>query len=448
MAGQPGNFFPGWSFFGSARGVLCAAAMQQANSRLPLPIVALAMAAFAIGTTEFVIMGVLPKVAADTGVTIARAGLLVTGYALGVAFGAPIVASITARWPPRGTLVALMAVFIAGNVISALAPSFGVLVIGRVVASLAHGSFFGRGAVVASTLVAPTRRAGAVALMFTGLTLANVLGVPLGTWVGHAWGWRATFWCVAVLGIIALVAVAALVPATDASPRQRGEWGVLRKPRVLLALLQTTLGFGGVFVAFTFITPILAGTLGLSATAITAVLFLFGLGITLGNAIGGRLADRMPGRSMIYILAGLSAIEVVLAVVLPIGGVAEVAVFAWGVIAFASVPGLQLQVVEAAAEGPTIASTLNIAAFNLGNAGGAYLGATLLDQGVRLQNLPLAASAIAAVACMLAVAIYATRRERGWNADQIASSASSGSPALTSAPSATSSSVTRTRAPL
>lgn len=380
-------------------------------TRPPLPILALALAAFAIGTTEFVIMGLLPEIAADLDVSIAHAGLLVTGYALGVACGAPIIAALTARWPAHATLTALMATFIAGNVLSAVAPTFATLMVGRVVASLAHGSFFGRGAVVASELVPPTRRAGAVALMFTGLTLANVLGVPLGTWVGHAWGWRATFWGVASCGVIALVAVAALVPAAASGERAtRGAWRVVGDRKVVGALVLTTLGFGGVFVAFTFIAPILVEVRGLSATAVTIELFLFGAGITIGNAIGGRLADRYPGRSMIAILAVLCASELVLAAVLPVPGLAEVALVVWGAIAFATVPGLQLGVVAAAREAPTIASTLNIAAFNLGNAGGALIGAKLVAAHAPLRTLPIAAAVIAAVACGFASARSGSQR--------------------------------------
>lgn len=362
------------------------------------PILALALAAFAIGTTEFVIMGVLPEVAGDLDVSIARAGLLVTGYALGVAVGAPIVAALTARWPARIALLALMAVFIVGNIASALAPSFATLIVGRVVAAFAHGSFFGRGAVVASQLAPPSKRAGAVALMFTGLTLANVLGVPIGTWVGHTWGWRTTFWGVAGFGAIAMLAVAMLVPR-GGDDGARADWRVLRDGRVRRALLLTTLGFGGVFVAFTFIAPILASVAGLSARGITAVLFLFGAGITAGNAFGGRLADRWPGRSMTAILASLCAVELLLALALPVPVAGELAIAAWGFVAFSAVPGLQLGVVEAARDAPAIASTLNIAAFNVGNAGGALLGARLLDAGVPLRALPIAAAVIAAIAC-------------------------------------------------
>src|SRR5260221_8859234 len=241
--------------------------------RLPPPIPALALAAFAIGTTEFVIMGILPDVARDLGVSIPSAGLLVSGYALGVAAGAPLLAAITARWPPKATLITLMGVFVAGNLVSALAPGYGVLMVGRVVASFAHGSFFGLGAVVAAGLVPPDRRAAAIALMFTGLTLANVLGVPLGTLIGQQFGWRATFWAVSAFGVVALAAVVMLVPrTTSAESDRRGGWTVLRRPQVVLAFALTVFGFRGIFSAFPFISPMLQVLRGISPPAPSAVL--------------------------------------------------------------------------------------------------------------------------------------------------------------------------------
>ena len=363
------------------------------------PILALALAAFAIGTTEFVIMGILPDVASDLRVSIPAAGLLVSGYALGVAIGAPLLATITARWPPKATLIALMVVFVAGNVLSALAPTYESLMAGRVVASFAHGSFFGLGAIVAAGLVAPERRAGAIALMFTGLTLANVLGVPLGTLIGQQFGWRATFWAVSAFGVIALVAVARLVPRTSSSgAATRGGWSVLRRPQVLLALALTVFGFGGIFTAFTYITPMLRDLAGFSPNAVSGVLFLFGAGLTVGNTLGGRLADWKPTESMIGILIVLALVEALLSVTITNPAAAVVTVFVWGAAAFATVPGLQMRVVDQARESPTLASTLNIAAFNLGNAGGAWLGGRLIDAHVPLHLVPLGAAAMALVA--------------------------------------------------
>ena len=382
-------------------------AASSPGRRVPLPIVALALAAFAIGTTEFVIMGILPEVARDLGVDIPAAGLLVSGYALGVAFGAPPMALLTARWPRKAGLLLLMGLFIAGNLLSALAPGYGLLMAGRIVASLAHGAFFGIGAVVASGLVAPQRRAGAIALMFTGLTLANVLGVPLGTWIGQAWGWRATFWAVSGLGLAALAGVALLVPPAgrgDAASAGglAGELRVLRQPAVLAALALTVIGFGGIFTAFTYIAPLLQQLSGLSPGAVTTVLGLFGLGLTLGNTWGGRLADRWPRGSMLGILAALAAVEALLAWTLSWPPAAIATVFVWGVAAFATVPGLQMRVLAQARAAPTLASTLNIAAFNLGNAGGAWLGGALIAGGASLRSLPLAAAVLALLALALA----------------------------------------------
>jgi MFS transporter, DHA1 family, inner membrane transport protein len=388
------------------------------TSRLPPPILALALAAFAIGTTEFVIMGILPEVARDLGVSIPSAGLLVSGYALGVAVGAPLLAMLTARWPRKAMLIALMALFIAGNMVSALAPGYGVLMAGRVVASFAHGSFFGIGAVVAAGLVPANRRAAAIALMFTGLTLANVLGVPLGTLIGQQFGWRSTFWAVAAFGVLALVAVAALVPQTSsAGSHNRGEWRVLRRPQVLLALALTVFGFGGIFTAFTYITPMLEELAGFSPQAVTGILFIFGLGLTLGNTLGGRLADWKPMTSMLGILAALALVEASLSVTIALPMAAVLTIFVWGVAAFATVPGLQMRVVDQAREAPTLASTLNIAAFNLGNAGGAWLGGMLIDAGWSLRFVPIGASIVAVLA--LAVALFATVLDRRQGAGRV-----------------------------
>jgi DHA1 family inner membrane transport protein len=376
-----------------------------ATPRFPAPILALALAAFAIGTTEFVIMGILPEVARDLAVSIPSAGLLVTGYALGVAVGGPVVATLTARWPRKVTLVALLGVFVAGNGLSALAPNYGTLMVSRCIAALAHGSFFGIGAVVASGLVEPDRRASAVALMFTGLTLANVLGVPIGTAIGNALGWRATFWAVVALGIVALAAVVLLVQPTPVAPDESAQpvaLRVLRDPRLQLALALTVFGFGGIFTAFTFITPLLREVTHLSSGRITTALFVFGLGLTLGNALGGKLADWSPLPSMLGILAALALVEVLLFLVATRPLATGVAVFLWGVAAFATVPGLQMHVVRRAGQAPVLASTLNIAAFNLGNAGGAWFGARLLAARVHLRALPLFAAAVAVAALIIA----------------------------------------------
>ena len=365
---------------------------------MPLPLLALAASAFAIGTTEFVIMGLLPDVAASLGVSIPSAGFLVTGYALGVVVGAPILTLLTNRWQRKHVLLALMGIFILGNLLCAVAPDYGLLMAARVVASFAHGSFFGVGSVVAAGLVAKDKQASAIAMMFTGLTLANILGVPFGTLVGQALGWRATFWVVTGLGVIAAVAVALLVPAKhDAEAPSLGrELRVLARPEVWLALLTTVLGFGGVFTVFTYITPILEQVTKLSPHAVSAVLLLFGVGLTLGNTVGGKLADRALVPTLIGVLAALALILALFSVTSHQAIPAIATIFVWGVAGFATVPPLQMRMVEKARDAPNLASSLNIGAFNLGNAGGATLGGVIIDHGLDFAWVSIAGALVAA----------------------------------------------------
>lgn len=380
---------------------------------MPIPLIALALSAFAIGTTEFVIMGMLPDVARDLSVSIPSAGLLVTGYALGVAVGAPLLAVLTSKLSRKTALQLLMVVFIIGNVLCAIAPGYGLLMAARVVTSFAHGSFFGIGAVVAASLVSDDKRASAIALMFTGLTLANVIGVPLGTLIGQELGWRASFWVVSALGVISLAGIAAWLPNRhDVAPAGLAhEIRVLGNVRVLLALAMTVLGFGGVFVVFTYIAPILEQVTGVSPHGVTMVLVLFGVGLTLGNMIGGKLADRALMPSLIAILFVLAVIMGVFTKTSHHLIPAIVTIFVWGVAAFATVPPLQMRVVETAKAAPNLASTLNIGAFNLGNAGGAWLGGVVLEHGHPLSSLPWAAAAVALAA--IAVTAIAMRMDAG-----------------------------------
>ena len=363
----------------------------------PIPIIALALAAFAIGTTEFVIMGLLPDVAADLRVSIPSAGLLVSGYALGVAVGAPLLALLTVKLSRKTALLLMMGIFILGNLLCALAPGYAMLMGARVITAFAHGSFFGIGAVVAAGLVAPERRASAIALMFTGLTLANVLGVPFGTALGQWLGWRATFWAVTGLGVIAIIAVAMLVPkvAVDASINLKREVRVLANPQVLIALGMTVLGFGGVFTVFTYITPILTTLSGFDARAVSPILLLFGVGLTVGNTVGGKLADRRLMPALTGILAVLALLLVLFGLATPYKWATVAAMFLWGMAAFATVPGLQMRVVEQAKDAPNLASTLNIGAFNLGNAGGAWLGGWVIDSSLGLTAVPYAGALVA-----------------------------------------------------
>jgi DHA1 family inner membrane transport protein len=377
-------------------------------------LLALSVAAFAIGTTEFVIMGLLPEVASDLHVSIPSAGLLVSGYALGVAAGAPLLAALTARMERRNALLLLLGLFILGNALCAVAPNYGVLMVARVVAAFCHGSFFGIGAVVASHLVPRGQAARAIALMFTGLTLANVLGVPFGTFLGQWAGWRSTFMAVTGLGVVAAIAVWRLVPSLPdlPSPQMKRELGVLRQPQVLLALLMTVLGFGGVFTVFTYIAPILQQVSHVSVGATGWVLILFGVGTTVGNMLGARLADWRLMPSLVGVLVLLSLIMLVFAWTMHNTVASVVTVFVWGVAAFATVPPLQMRVVQQASEGPHLASTLNIAAFNLGNAIGAFIGGSMIGMGLGLPSVSVAGAVVALLGLLVTLASAALERRR------------------------------------
>ncbi|MBB5959986.1 DHA1 family inner membrane transport protein [Saccharothrix tamanrassetensis] len=348
---------------------------------MPLALVALAIGAFGIGTTEFVIVGLLPQVASDLNVSIPSAGLLVSGYALSVVVGAPLITAGGSRLPRKKLLVGLMALFILGNVLSAVADSYALLMVGRVVAALCHGAFFGVGAVVASGLVAPERRARAIALMFTGLTVANVLGVPMGTALGQEFGWRSTFWAVTLLGVVGLVGIIALVPPQPASDGLRGELEVFRRPGVWLALGTTALGFGAVFASFTYIAPMMTEVAGFSPGAVTWLLVLFGAGLCVGNVVGGRAADRSLMPSLYAILAALAAVLVAFVFTAQSQLLGAITIALLGVAGFATVAPLQTRVLQQAEGAPALASAANIAAFNLGNAAGAWFGGVAIDAG-------------------------------------------------------------------
>ncbi|MFS3136730.1 MFS transporter [Gluconacetobacter sacchari] len=374
---------------------------------MPLPLYALTAGAFGIGVSEFVIMGLLLHVGADLGVTIATAGLLISGYALGVVLGAPILTVLTGRWPRKRVLVALMAVFTAGNLACALAPSYGALMAARILTALAHGTFFGVGSVVATGLVPAERKASAIAVMFTGLTAANVLGVPLGTWIGQQFGWRATFWSVTAVGVMALVVIAILVPR-DARPSEHAEWRadmrVILRPAVLLCLLTTVLGYAGVFAVFTYIAPLLTHVGGFPESAVSPILLVFGGGLVAGNLLGGRLADRnLPAT----IVGTLAALGLVLALMTPGFHARPSAILLTGLLGaagFATVAPLQIWVLsKAAGAGQSLASSVNIAAFNLGNAIGAWAGGTVIAHGVALSVVPLAAAIFPATAILVAL---------------------------------------------
>jgi DHA1 family inner membrane transport protein len=379
---------------------------------MPIALLALAIGAFGIGTTEFVILGLLPQVAAGFGVSVPTAGLLVTGYALGVMVGAPIMTVLGTRMSRRRMLMLLMGLFLVGNLVSALAPSFGVMLLGRVIASLTHGAFFGIGSVVAADLVAPQRKAGAIAMMFTGLTVANVVGVPLGTFVGQHAGWRVTFLLVAALGVVGLVGVARLVPELPRPEgvRLRHELAAFRNVQVVLAMAMTVLGFGGVFAALTYIAPMMTDVAGYADSAVTWLLVLFGVGMVAGNLIGGRFADR---RLMPMLCTALGALAVVLALFTVTAhhkAAAAVTVLLIGALGFATVPPLQKRVLDQASGAPTLASAVNIGAFNLGNALSAWLGGLVIDAGFGYTSPNWVGAALAASALVLAVLSGALER--------------------------------------
>ncbi len=371
---------------------------------LHTPLMALAVAAFGIGTSEFIIMGLLPNLAADFRVSIPKAGALVTGYALSVTVGAPIVALATAKLERKLALMLLMGVFTLGNLACAVAPGYNLLFAARVLTALCHGAFFGIGSVVASNLVPRSQRAQAIALMFSGLTLANVLGVPAGTALGQAFGWRAAFWAIVPIGFLAAAAVFFLVPPQAAgSGSLIHEFRVLRKPQVLLVLSMSTLTSVSLFCVFTYIAPMLLAVTRVTPHAVTLTLLLFGVGITLGNFFGGTLSDWRPMAflvsSLLTLLATLIALYYAEPYVLP----AVTMIFIWGAVQFAAGAPLQSRIVDQAAEAPNLASTLNQGAFNFGNATGASLGGLMLTAGLGYRHLPLASAGVTIITLILAV---------------------------------------------
>lgn len=367
---------------------------------MPTSLLVLALSAFAIGTTEFVIMGLLPDVAGDLGVSIPTAGWLVSGYAFGVAIGAPIMALLTAKLPRKRALLMLMGVFILGNLLCAVAAGYDMLMLARIVTSLCHGAFFGIGSVVAASLVPANRKASAVALMFTGLTLANVLGVPLGTALGQAAGWRSTFWVVTGLGVLALIGLWRILPAghDEDAVDLRQEATALRSGSLWLALGTTVLFSAAVFALFTYVAPLLGEVTGVSPRGVTWTLVLIGLGLTFGNILGGRLADWRLGTTLAGVFASMAVVSAVLTWTSHSLLAAEITLFIWAAAAFAAVPALQVNVVRVGQAAPNLVATLNIGAFNVGNAIGAWVGGSVIDHGLGLTRVPLAAAALSVFA--------------------------------------------------
>jgi DHA1 family inner membrane transport protein len=373
---------------------------------MPVSLLALAAGAFGIGTTEFIIMGLLTQVSQDLRISIPTAGTLISGYAVGVAVGAPLLTLATRRWPRKQLLLALMGIFIAGNAAAALAPGYGALMAARVLTSLTHGTFFGVGAVVATGLVPPEKRASAIALMFSGLTLATLLGVPAGAWIGQHFGWRMAFAAVAGVGVLALAILAAFVPRDAGRPEAtplRKELAVLARAQVWLGLGVTVFGFAGLFALYTYVEPLLTQITRMGDGLVAATLLLFGAGLAAGNLLGGRLADRGVVRALLLTIAALMAVLIAGRWAFGHSALAMAYVVLLGTVAFATVAPMQMRVLQQAGpHGATLASSLNIAAFNLGNALGAWVGGLVLAGGLGLTALAWAGAGLTAIGLLLA----------------------------------------------
>jgi DHA1 family inner membrane transport protein len=411
---------------------------------MPIGLLALALGGFGIGLTEFVIMGLLPEVAADFGVSEATAGWLISGYALAVVVGALLLTAAVTRFERKPVLAVLLVLFIAGNLISAIAPGYSMMMVGRIVAALAHGAFFGIGAVVAADMVAPTKKAGAIAFMFTGLTAANVLGVPFGTMLGQAAGWRSTFWAITGIGVLALIGILTLVPRTGHGDAQassgglRGELRAFRSGQVWLSILVTILGYGGMFGAFTYIAFTLTDVSGFAASAVPWLLILFGVGLFVGNTVGGKAADRNVDRTLLVVLAVLVVVLVGFALTAGNQPLTIASIVLMGGFGFATVPGLQMRVMKYASSAPTLASGANIGAFNVGNALGAWLGGVTITAGLGYTSPIWAGAAITVLGLgvmAFAAAKAGSRTDSGTTA-AVSAPAVGNSPAAVEAPAA------------
>jgi len=369
-------------------------------------ILALAIGAFGIGVTEFAPMGMLPRIATDLGVSIPTAGLLVSAYALGVMVGAPLMTLTTGRLPRRTLLIGLMGIFTVGNLLAALSENYAALLAARIVTSFNHGAFFGVGSVVAASLVPADKRASAVAAMFMGLTIANVGGVPLATWASEQFGWRSAFWALTALGLAAMASLRLALPnlSTDRDADMGAELRVLARGPVLAALALTAVGSSAMFTVFTYIAPILQTQTHASNAFVAAILVIYGLGLTVGNWLGGRYADRSVNATLMATLGALVVVLVLFAGAMRWPMPTAPLIFLWGVASFALVPPLQMRVMAAAADAPNLASAMNIGAFNLGNAVGAALGGGVIRAGLGYPAVSLAGALMAAGGLVMVLA--------------------------------------------
>ncbi|MFW8590136.1 MFS transporter [Glaciecola sp. 2405UD65-10] len=375
---------------------------------MPLALLALALSAFAIGTTEFVIVGLLPTMAEDLNVSIPSAGLLVSLYALGVAIGAPVLTALTSKWNRKHVLLSVMGLFVLGNLVAWQAPSFEALVVARILTGLAHGVFFSIGSTIATGLVPKEKGASAIAIMFTGLTVALVTGVPLGTYIGQIFGWEATFLTVSILGFLAMIGSAILVPSNlkQAKPTKLlTQFKVLGHPRLLLVYAITAVGYGGTFIAFTYLAPILNEISGFESSSVALILLVYGVSVAVGNIWGGKMADKWgPIKALTVIFLGLAAILLMLNFTAYHPVLAVLTILVWGAFAFGNVPGLQVYVVKLAEkytpDAVDVASGLNIAAFNVGIAIGAW-GGGLIVETKGLMNTPWVGAIVVLIALIL-----------------------------------------------
>lgn len=381
---------------------------------MPLALLALAVSAFGIGTTEFVMMGLLPNVADDLGTSVPTAGYLVSAYAIGVVLGAPLLTALGSRLPRKRMLLLLMSLFILGNAASAFAPGFGWLVAGRLIAGLPHGAFFGVGAVVAARLVPEGRQARAVATMFLGLTVANIVGVPAATLLGQHLGWRATFVVVAVIGLVALAALARLIPQIPAAEHQdvRHELRALRNRQVILGLLTAVFGFAGVFAVYSYLSSMTTEAMGFGESSVTLVLALFGIGMTVGALAAGPLTDRALRPTLFGSLAALTVVLLLFPLTVHVKWLALVMVVLLGAVGFMTTTPLQMLVMRKAKDAPTLASASNHSAFNLANAGGAWLGGAAISAGWGWTSPAPVGAALALAGLGIAVTATVLDRDR------------------------------------
>ncbi|SNS04257.1 MFS transporter, DHA1 family, arabinose polymer transporter [Geodermatophilus saharensis] len=397
----------------TARAAAPPAPASLTTPRVAAALLALALGGFAIGTTEFVTMGLLPDIAAGTGVDIPTAGHVISAYALGVVVGAPVLAALGARLPRRGVLVGLAAVLLAGSALSAVAPGPTALLLARFVSGLPHGAYLGVASLVAASLVPPTLRGRAVSTVMLGLAVATVAGVPAATWLGQTLGWRAAYWAVVVLAALTVVAVLAVVPSTpgDRDATVRTELGALRRPQVLITLAVGTVGFGGMFAVYSYVAPLATEVTGLSRSAVPWVLFAFGVGGVLGTALGGRLADVALFRSLVGTLVALAVLLTLLAPAAGSGPTLLAGIFLVAVSASTLVVCLQLRLMEVAGEAQMLGAALNHSALNAANALGAWLGGVVIAAGYGYTAPSLVGAGLAGLG-LVALAAGALLRRR------------------------------------